>query len=186
MRHRMFLVMIVILGSAFLFSACSKKEEVPQAQGTATQEAPAAAPANDQLAKAVAAHRAFMEAYQGVPVGPLEDTNFYQRRIDVADKARSDALMLLNSTTDPQAQQFLTKFTDLLQQYSEAGRTYISACENIQQKEKELADAKAQGTTGSLDMLQSSIKESLNTLKSNLSSQKGEFDRVANELKGLK
>jgi hypothetical protein len=192
MQHRMLLVSIVILSSLHLLFACSKKEEAPQTQAPATQEtsAPSAAPVgNDQLAKAVAAHQAFLQAWGGVTAG-VQDLDFYQRRIDVAEKAHTDALMLLNDSKDPQAQQFLTKFTDLLQKYSEAGRTYISTWENVKKGEKDLADAKAKGP-GPLDssthyMAISTLESNLSALRDGLHTQKNEFDRLANELKELK
>jgi hypothetical protein len=192
MQHRMLLVSIVILSSVFLLLGCSKKEEAPQTQAAATQEtpAPSAAPAgNDQLAKAVAAHQAFLQAWGGVGAG-VQDMNYHQQRIDVAEKAHTDALMLLNDTKDPQAQQFLTNFSDLLQKYSEAGRTYISTFENVKKGEKDLADAKAKGP-GTLDsstqfMGISILESNLSALRDGLHTQKNEFDRLANELKELK
>lgn len=192
MQHRMLLVSIVILSSLSLLFACSKKEEAPLTQASATQEtpAPAAAPAgNDQLAKAVAAHQTFLQAWGGVRAG-VQDLNYHQQRIDVAEKARTDALILLNDTKDPQAQQFLMTFTDLLQKYSEAGRTYISTFENVKKGEKDLADAKAKGP-GPLDsstqfMGISLLERNLSALRDGLNFQKNEFDRLANELKELK
>jgi hypothetical protein len=192
MQHRMLLVSIVILSSLYMLFACSKKEEAPQTQAAATQEtpAPAAAPAgNDQLSKAVAAHQAFLQAYAGVTAG-VQDLNFYQRRIDVSEKAHADALMLLNDSKDPQAQQFLTKFTDLLQKYSEAGRTYISSFEDVKKGEKDLADLKAKGP-GALDsstqyMAISTLEKTLGAMNDRLHFQKNEFDQLGRELQELK
>ena len=144
MQHRMLLVCLVILGSMYLLIACSKQEAVPEAQTPATQEAPApapaAAPADGQYTRAVAAYQAFMQAYDSCPGN--KDPQCVQDRIALAEKTRTGALMLLNDGKDLQAQQYLTKFTDLLLQYVDAGRKVVPLAEEIRKMTDRLSEGK--------------------------------------------
>jgi hypothetical protein len=188
MRHRILLVSIVIFCSMFLLFGCSKKDNAPQTQATANQEArtPAGVAENAQLVKAVALHQVFWETFGRM--GNEHNIDVIQRRVELTTKTRDDERVLMNESQDPEAGQFLTKFDDLLQQYTDAGQKVISTEADIRKGEEEikkiqensaLDSSNKYGIIGTLRQTQSALVDgqhfNLNAL-----------DKVTRELRDLK
>jgi hypothetical protein len=188
MRYRILLVSIAIFCSMFMLFGCSKKDEPPQKQANANQEdrTPAGAAENAQLAKAVALYQDFWEAFGRM--GNEHNIDVIQRRVELTAKTRDDEFVLMSESQDPEAQQFLTKFADLLQQYTDAGQKVISMEADIRKGEEEikqiqensaLDSSNKYGIIGTLRQTQSALVDgqhfNLNAL-----------DKVTSELKDLK
>jgi hypothetical protein len=178
-----------------LLFACSKKEAVPEAQTTATQEtpapAPAAAPADSQYTKAVAAYQAFMQAYDNCPGN--RDPQCVQDRIALSEKTRTGALMLLNEGKDLQAQQYLTKFTDLLLQYMDAARKVVPLADEIRKMSERLSEGKtnlqqmkdpAKRTATILEL--NALDKELTSLEKTQGENVGALDLLERDLRQLK
>lgn len=188
MLHRVLLVSIVIFCSMFILFGCSKKDEAPQAQATANQEdrTPAGAAENAQLARAVALYQDFWDAFGRM--GNEHNIDVIQRRVELATKTRDDELVLMNEIQDPEAQQFLTKFADLLQQYTDAGQKVISLEADIRKGEEEIKTTQENSALDSSNKygIISTLRQSQSALVDGQHNNLSTLDAVTRELRDLK
>jgi len=189
MGLRSLLIPMALFGSLFLLVGCSEPREAPPTQQNSGQEPPAYADKADStpLEKAVASHAAFLQAL--FQIGGGRDMEFFRRRADLAQTTLDEARMLLNESQDPQAREFLTKYTDLLQEYAEAGRFILSADEEIQENDKAIEAANA--NQGQLDsstqyMALDMLKQARSDIQSRQANYVSAFNRAERELKELK
>jgi hypothetical protein len=188
MRHRVLLVSIVIFCSLFMLFGCSKKDEAPQTQATAPQEAqtPAGAAENAQLAKAVALHQDFWEAFGRM--GNEHNIDVIQRRVELTTKTRDGVRYLLSESQNPHAQQFLTKFVDLLQQYTDAGQKVITMEADIRKGEEEIKKIQENSALDSSNkyMIIDGLRRTQSTLVDGQHFNLNALDKVTRELRDLK
>jgi hypothetical protein len=131
MRHPVYVQRMTILMCLFLILGCSKKEEPIQTQAPMQQAVPA--PSKDtaqksQLDRAMVIHKDFVQAFSETL--RKEDTvDTLRVRLDLVDKTRISCIMIRSEIHDPEAADFLIRFTDGLQKYLDLGNKHIATLE---------------------------------------------------------
>ena len=148
--------LVVLICLFFVISGCSKKEEpVPVQAPPPASEQPAAretkAPAKEsQMNKVLAVHKEFSAAFSD-SLGSGDTVEAIRDRMVLVDRTRVNSMILRSDVNDPEAAEFLIRFTDLLQRYMDLGTRHIATLEEVDRlhalaKEKEGGLAALQGT----------------------------------------
>lgn len=145
--HILFLTAILCL--FVIMSGCPDKKEpaspsrktappVSEQPQSATSEA---AVKGSQMDKALAVHKEFVTAFNET-LAKGDTVEAVRERIALADRTRLESMMARSDMSDPDASEFLVRFTDLLQRYQDLGTEHIATLEEVNRlhalgKEKE-------------------------------------------------
>lgn len=134
--HILFLTAVLCL--FVIMSGCPEKEErasfsqktAPSVSEKPLSATPEAAAKGSQMDKALAVHKEFVTAFNET-LAKGDTVDAVRERIALADRARLDSMMARSDMSDPEASEFLVRFTDLLQRYEDLGTEHIATLEEV-------------------------------------------------------
>jgi hypothetical protein len=209
MRHRVFFTMILVVLGISLLTGCAKKEEAPQSQAPVPQASapapessaapapaasplPAQPPAVPQKDKIREARQNFADAFDDA-VRQGNGVDALHARIQAAENAKDACLKLRGEIDNPADLEFLNKFIDRLQDYSDKGHAYAAALEDadrlyaeIKKGQDALKDIPLKDQAEAITKINEKTIRYNDLFKTTLPKQRDEFEAFGKELLSMK
>jgi hypothetical protein len=187
-----------LVGCLFLLLGCPGKEEPPALTQPDQPRAPvvqqsATAPQDEKgTADPSTLYGDFTRDFsrtlsQGDTVEALRE------RMELADRARLSSIMLRSDVQDPAAQEFLVRFSDVLQRYLDLAPRHMATLEEIDRLQKFIDESKNaiaampdKDKGPAIARLNPVIEEHNALAEGALARERGEIKEITDELLGLK